>query len=133
MHSQLALTEHVSLNLAPLILLDPVQKICDSFIVLVILVLRKIINLSSLRMKAKDQSRGRRRKEGRGREGGEQRMSNESIILGGRGAKLRGGEGRIRPSSSADRRRRRRGERRWTTEEAAAQNRKVSVPCVCSP
>ena len=60
-------------------------------------------------------------------------MSNESIILGGRGAKLRGGEGRIRPSSSADRRRRRRGERRWTTEEAAAQNRKVSVPCVCSP
>ena len=25
MHSQLALTEHVSLNLAPLILLDPVQ------------------------------------------------------------------------------------------------------------
>ena len=26
MHSQLALTEHVSLNLAPLILLDPVQS-----------------------------------------------------------------------------------------------------------
>ena len=37
-------------------------------------------------------------------------MSNESIILGGRGAwrgvERRGGEGRIRPSSSADRRRR---------------------------